>query len=160
MSGDGVLQGIQPLGCDGVEGWEGGAGPPRQLLQPRAQVGRSRGPAQQPTGAGLKERVDGRPACSAVSRASRSSRTSSSSASRQRRLYPGRTIRIAPDPTGDRRQTTSMGLTDHKLLGPHGPKVASPKAPWRIADKLTVLRRFIHPAEAGAGCGWIQGRSC
>lgn len=59
------------------------------------------------------------------------------------RRYPGRDIIVCPDPTGSRRQTSSMGLSDHAILKQHGLRVASPKAPWRITDKLNVVRRFI-----------------
>lgn len=64
-----------------------------------------------------------------------------------RRLYPGRPIAIAPDPTGARRQTSSMGLTDHAILRQHGLTVVAPKAPWRIADKITTARWFIRSSD-------------
>jgi len=63
------------------------------------------------------------------------------------RRYPGREIRVAPDPTGSRRQTSSLGLSDHAILKQHGLLVAAPKAPWRVTDKLNVVRRFIRDAE-------------
>ena len=59
------------------------------------------------------------------------------------RRYPNREIRVAPDPTGSRRQTSSLGLSDHAILKQHGLKVASPRAPWRVTDKLNVVRRYI-----------------
>lgn len=59
------------------------------------------------------------------------------------RRYPNRRITITPDPTGSRRQTSSMGLSDHAILKQHGFKVAAPKAPWRISDKLNAVRRYI-----------------
>ena len=57
--------------------------------------------------------------------------------------YPGRSISVCPDPTGSRKQTSSLGLSDHAILKQHGLIVVSPKAPWRITDKLNSVRRFI-----------------
>lgn len=67
---------------------------------------------------------------------------------RLRALFPGRKILIAPDPTGARRQTSSMGLTDHAILRSHGFHVVAPGAPWRISDKITSVRFFIRSADA------------
>jgi len=66
---------------------------------------------------------------------------------RLRQLFPGRQISIAPDPTGARRQTSSMGLTDHAILKQHGFRVVAPKAPWRIADKITAARWFVRSSD-------------
>ena len=59
------------------------------------------------------------------------------------RRYPQREIRVCPDPTGSRRQTSSMGLSDHAILKQHGLQVVAPKAPWRVTDKLNSVRRYI-----------------
>jgi hypothetical protein len=64
-----------------------------------------------------------------------------------RALYPGRKITVCPDPTGARRQTCSLGLTDHKILENHGFTVATPRAPWRVADKCTCTRYFIRSSD-------------
>ena len=63
------------------------------------------------------------------------------------RRYPQREIRVCPDPTGGRRQTSSLGLTDHAILKQHGLLVVAPKAPWRITDKLNSVRRYIRTGE-------------
>lgn len=64
-----------------------------------------------------------------------------------KKLYPGRQIRVAPDPTGSRRQTSSLGLSDHAILRRHGLRVATPSTPWRVIDKVTVTRWFISAAD-------------
>lgn len=58
-------------------------------------------------------------------------------------LYPNRKITVAPDPTGSRTQTSSLGLSDHAILRQHGLIVKTPKSPWRIVDKVNVCRQFI-----------------
>ena len=65
-----------------------------------------------------------------------------------RTRYPTREITICPDPTGSRRQTSSMGLSDHAILRKLGGfKVASPNAPWKVRDKINSIRRMIISAE-------------
>ena len=67
-----------------------------------------------------------------------------------------RRIITCPDPTGGARKTSGVGLTDHTILRRSGFTVASPKAPWKIRDKITAVntalfdaagdrRTFIHP---------------
>ena len=63
------------------------------------------------------------------------------------RRYPGREIIICPDPTGKRKQTSSLGLSDHAILRQHGFKVKAPNAPWRVTDKLNSVRRYIRDAD-------------
>ena len=55
-----------------------------------------------------------------------------------------RQILCASDPTGSRKQTSSLGLSDHKILNEVGRmKICSPKAPWRIQDKVNSTRLLI-----------------
>ena len=67
-----------------------------------------------------------------------------------------RRIITCPDPTGGARKTSGVGLTDHTILRRSGFTVSSPKAPWKIRDKITAVntalydangdrRTFIHP---------------
>ena len=73
-----------------------------------------------------------------------------------RRYGIDRRIIACPDPTGGARKTAGVGLTDHNILRRSGFKVSSPKAPWKIRDKITAVntalldasgarRTFIHP---------------
>ncbi len=74
----------------------------------------------------------------------------------QRRYGIERRIIACPDPTGGARKTAGVGATDHTILRRSGFNVSSPKAPWKIRDKITavntalldasgVRRTFIHP---------------
>ena len=67
-----------------------------------------------------------------------------------------RRVITCPDPTGGARKTSGVGLTDHTILRRSGFNVSSPKAPWKIRDKITAVntalydaagnrRTFIHP---------------
>jgi hypothetical protein len=61
-----------------------------------------------------------------------------------RERYPNRMIHCAPDPTGSRKQTSSLGMSDHKLLAEYGNfKICSPRAPWAIKDKVNATRLMI-----------------
>ena len=61
-----------------------------------------------------------------------------------RRRYPQREILCCPDPTGSRKQTSSLGLSDHAILRDVGAmKVYAPRAPWAISDKLNAVRLMI-----------------
>ena len=73
-----------------------------------------------------------------------------------RRYGVDRRIVACPDPTGGARKTAGVGATDHAILRRSGFNVSSPKAPWKIRDKITavntalydansVRRTFIHP---------------
>ena len=74
----------------------------------------------------------------------------------QRRYGVDRRIIACPDPTGGARKTSGIGVTDHTILKRSGFKVSSPRAPWKIRDKITCVntalldasgtrRLFIHP---------------
>ena len=61
-----------------------------------------------------------------------------------RKRYPSRHIMCCPDPTGSRKQTSSLGLSDHAILRDVGNfKIHSPKAPWAILDKVNATRLLI-----------------
>tara|TARA_R100000152_G_scaffold20709_1_gene15458 strand:- start:414 stop:1670 length:1257 start_codon:yes stop_codon:yes gene_type:complete len=73
-----------------------------------------------------------------------------------RRYGVDRRIIACPDPTGGARKTSGVGVTDHTILRRSGFTVTSPKAPWKIRDKITavntalldasgVRRTLIHP---------------
>jgi hypothetical protein len=67
-----------------------------------------------------------------------------------------RRVIACPDPTGGSRKTSGVGLTDHNILRRSGFTVSSPRAPWKIRDKITAVntalldatgtrRTLIHP---------------
>ena len=73
-----------------------------------------------------------------------------------RRFGVDRRVIACPDPTGGSRKTSGVGLTDHSILRRNGFNVSSPKAPWKIRDKITCVntalldasgarRTLIHP---------------
>ena len=73
-----------------------------------------------------------------------------------RRFGVDRRVIACPDPTGGARKTSGVGLTDHNILRRSGFKVSSPRAPWKIRDKITAVntalldasgarRTYIHP---------------
>ena len=73
-----------------------------------------------------------------------------------RRYGVDRRVIACPDPTGGARKTSGVGATDHRILRRSGFNVSSPKAPWKIRDKITAVntalldasgsrRTFIHP---------------
>jgi hypothetical protein len=73
-----------------------------------------------------------------------------------RRYGVDRRIIACPDPTGNARKTSGVGVTDHTILRRSGFTVMSPRSPWKIRDKITAVntalldangdqRTFIHP---------------
>tara|TARA_R100000781_G_scaffold81754_1_gene50407 strand:+ start:1717 stop:2973 length:1257 start_codon:yes stop_codon:yes gene_type:complete len=73
-----------------------------------------------------------------------------------RRYGVERRIIACPDPTGGARKTAGVGATDHSILRRSGFTVSSPRAPWKIRDKITAVntalldatntrRTVIHP---------------
>ena len=73
-----------------------------------------------------------------------------------RRYGVDRRVIACPDPTGGARKTSGVGATDHSILRRSGFKVSSPRAPWKIRDKITAVntalldatgarRTYIHP---------------
>lgn len=65
-----------------------------------------------------------------------------------REKYPDRAIHVCPDPTGKRLQTSSLGLSDHKILRDVGNFVVhAPRAPWKQRDTINALRMMILSAD-------------
>ena len=73
-----------------------------------------------------------------------------------RRYGVDRRVIACPDPTGGARKTSGVGATDHSILRRSGFNVSSPRAPWKIRDKITAVntalldangdrRTIIHP---------------
>ena len=57
-----------------------------------------------------------------------------------------RRIIACPDPTGAARKTSGVGSTDHNILRRSGFTVSSPKAPWKIRDKITCINTALFDA--------------
>jgi len=54
--------------------------------------------------------------------------------------YPGRSIRIYPDPTGNARKTSApVGQTDFTILRQAGFSVLAPSSPYPVADKINTV---------------------
>ena len=73
-----------------------------------------------------------------------------------RRYGIDRRVIACPDPTGNARKTSGVGVTDHTILRRNGFTVMAPKSAWKIRDKITAVntalldadgnqRTFIHP---------------
>ena len=61
-----------------------------------------------------------------------------------RERYPDRKVMCCPAPTGSRKQTSSLGLSDHQILKEVGGfQIHSPRAPWAISDKVAATRLMI-----------------
>ena len=63
-----------------------------------------------------------------------------------RRYGVDRRIIACPDPTGSARKTSGVGVTDHTILRRSGFTVLSPKAPWKIRDKITAVNTALYDA--------------
>ena len=50
-----------------------------------------------------------------------------------------RRIVVCPDPTGAARKTAGVGATDHAIMRKAGFTVSTPKAPWKVRDKITCV---------------------
>lgn len=73
-----------------------------------------------------------------------------------RRYGVDRRVIACPDPTGGARKTSGIGMTDHSILRRTGFTVQTPRAPWKVRDKITAVntalldatgarRTLIHP---------------
>jgi len=60
-----------------------------------------------------------------------------------RRYSLDRRITVCPDPTGAARKTAGVGATDHHILRKSGFKVSTPKAPWKIRDKVNCVNTAL-----------------
>jgi len=74
-----------------------------------------------------------------------------------RRYGVDRRVFACPDPTGGARKTSGVGVTDHTILRRSGFSVQSPKAPWKIRDKITAVNTALLDA-AGARRTYIHPR--
>ena len=63
-----------------------------------------------------------------------------------RRYGVDRRVIACPDPTGNARKTSGVGSTDHNILRRSGFTVMSPKAPWKIRDKITAVNTALYDA--------------
>ena len=73
------------------------------------------------------------------------------------RRYPGRDVRVYPDPSGKSRKTSApVGQTDFSILQRHGFKVLAPSAAPPVTDRINEVNRlcededyrrryFVHP---------------
>jgi hypothetical protein len=57
----------------------------------------------------------------------------------QQKFGVERRIISCPDPTGGARKTSGVGQTDHSILRKSGFTVSSPRAPWKIRDKINAV---------------------
>jgi hypothetical protein len=57
----------------------------------------------------------------------------------QQKFGVERRIITCPDPTGGARKTAGVGQTDHSILRKSGFTVSSPRAPWKIRDKINAV---------------------
>jgi hypothetical protein len=62
-----------------------------------------------------------------------------------------RTI-ACPDPTGGARKTQGVGVTDHTILRKSGFSVSTPKAPWKVRDKITAVNTALLDATGTRRC--------
>jgi hypothetical protein len=63
-----------------------------------------------------------------------------------RRYGVDRRIIACPDPTGGARKTSGVGVTDHAILRRSGFTVQSPRAAWKIRDKITAVNTALMDA--------------
>jgi hypothetical protein len=63
-------------------------------------------------------------------------------------LYGENRRKIAcPDPTGKRKQTSGVGVSDHQILRRAGITVYAPEAPYNIADKIRAVNAALRTAD-------------
>jgi hypothetical protein len=63
-------------------------------------------------------------------------------------LYGENRRKIAcPDPTGKRKQTSGVGVSDHQILRKAGIEVYAPEAPYNIADKIRAANAALRTAD-------------
>ena len=63
-----------------------------------------------------------------------------------------RRVIACPDPTGGARKTQGVGVTDHTILRKSGFSVSSPRAPWKIRDKITAVNTALLDATNTRRC--------
>ena len=62
------------------------------------------------------------------------------------RRYPGREIRVYPDPTGNSRRTSAGGITDHGILRGRGLWVNPNRKPYGQSDKRNAVNAMVKDA--------------
>lgn len=63
-------------------------------------------------------------------------------------LYGENRRKIAcPDPTGKRKQTSGVGVSDHQILRKAGITVYAPESPYNIADKIRAVNAALRTAD-------------
>ncbi len=58
-----------------------------------------------------------------------------------------RRIIACPDPTGKRKQTSGIGVSDHQILRKAGITVFAPEAPYNTADKIRSVNAALRTAD-------------
>ena len=58
-----------------------------------------------------------------------------------------RRIITCPDPTGKRKQTSGIGVSDHQILRKAGLTVYAPEAPYNTADKIRAVNAALRTAD-------------
>jgi hypothetical protein len=58
-----------------------------------------------------------------------------------------RVIYGLPDPTGKRKQTSGVGVSDHQILRKAGLRVYAPEAPYNTADKIRAVNAALRTAD-------------
>lgn len=77
-----------------------------------------------------------------------------------RNKYPGRVIRVYPDPTGNARKTSApVGQTDFTILRRFGFQVLAPSHPYMVADKINTVNAAFRNAKAVSRC-FIDSARC
>lgn len=85
-----------------------------------------------------------------------------------KRKYPGRSIRVFPDPTGNARRTSApVGQTDFTILRKAGFQVLAPGKPYPVADKINTVnagfcnangeRRILIDGKCKSLCAALDG---
>lgn len=77
-----------------------------------------------------------------------------------KRRFPGRTIKVYPDPTGNSRKTSApVGQTDFTILRAAGFQVLAPQHPYPVADKINTVNAAMKNA-AGLRRVFVDALKC
>lgn len=70
-----------------------------------------------------------------------------------RSRYPGRAVKVYPDPTGNARKTSApVGQTDFTILRARGLNVLAPSHPYMVADKINTVNAAMCNAAGERRC--------
>ena len=76
-----------------------------------------------------------------------------------RRRFPGRQIKVYPDPTGNARKTSApVGQTDFTILRAAGLNVLAPSHPYPVADKINTVNAAMRNAGGLRRCFVDSGK--